>query len=74
MIKSWSETAASNSDSFETSKEIAVATSPAKFLAFSKVLQATVTSTFSVLAKISTVGLATKPEPNNKTFLWGVKC
>ena len=37
--------------------------------ALAKVLQATVTLMFGSADKVSTTGWATKPEPNNKTFL-----
>lgn len=69
ITTSYCWTASSNWDSLVTSKEIALATSPAKAWALFKVLQATVTLTPSVLDKTSTVGLATNPDPNNKTFL-----
>lgn len=70
MTKSTLLTSSSKAVASVTSNEIAEALEPANSLAFSNVLQATITSIPSVFDKISTVGLATNPEPNNKTFLF----
>ena len=69
MTKSNLATAASKASVSLTSNEMACALSPANSLALDNVLQATVTSMLGSWDKMSTVGLATKPEPNNKTFL-----
>lgn len=70
MVTSYLATSASRAAVSLTSSEMALAflKLPASFLAFSRVLHATVTETLA-LERTSTVGVATKPEPRRRAFL-----